>query len=99
MSGCWYTDEEIAGMDEQLAEVVAIKDSAITCLREIAAMGRKAGSERATQWLLQHGYPLEEGGYLPGKGFVDSHPPVTVRGEPMACARGKCADGYFGAEG
>jgi hypothetical protein len=71
--------------------------SAITCLREIAAMGKKAGSERATQWLLQHGYPLEEGGYLPGKGFVDSHPPVMVRGEPMACPCGKChPDGYFG---
>jgi hypothetical protein len=67
--------------------------SAIACLREIAA----AGSELATQWLLQHGYPLEEGGYVPGKGFVDSHPPVMVRGEPMACPCGKChPDGYFG---
>lgn len=48
-------------------------DSAITCLREIAAMGKKVGSERATQWLLQHGYPLEEGGYVPGaQGFGDA---------------------------
>jgi hypothetical protein len=25
-----------------------------------------------------------------------AHPPVTVRGEPMACPCGKCPDGYFG---
>lgn len=29
-----------------------------------------------------------------------AHPPVTVRGEPMACPCGKCYPaGYFGAEG
>lgn len=28
-----------------------------------------------------------------------SHPPIPVRGEPMACPCGKCPDGYFGAEG
>jgi hypothetical protein len=45
-------------------------DSAIQCLREIAAMNRKAGSETAQHWLLQHGYPIEEGGYIPGRGFI-----------------------------
>ena len=47
--------------------------SAIQCLREIAAMGKKAGSETAQHWLLQHGYPIEEGGYVPGaQGFGDA---------------------------
>lgn len=45
-------------------------DSAINCLREIASLGRKAGSELAIQWLAQHGYPLEAGGYVPGRGFL-----------------------------
>jgi hypothetical protein len=48
-------------------------NSAIQCLREIAAMNRKAGSETAQHWLLQHGYPIEEGGYVPGaQGFGDA---------------------------
>jgi hypothetical protein len=70
MSGCYYTDDEIAGMDAQLAETAGVRDSAIQCLREIAAMGKKAGSETAQHWLLQYGYPLEEGGYIPGRGFI-----------------------------
>lgn len=45
--------------------------SAVQCLREIADMGRKAGSETAKNWLYQHGYPREPDGYVPGKGFVD----------------------------
>jgi hypothetical protein len=67
--------------------------SAITCLREIAAMGKKAGSERATQWLLQHGYPLEEGGYLPGKGFVDSPPPSWCAASPWRARVGSATRG------
>lgn len=54
---------QIIQLDNKLA-------SAITCLREIAAMGKKAGSEHATHWLQQHGYALEEGGYVPGQGFT-----------------------------
>jgi hypothetical protein len=71
MTGCYYTDEEIAGMDEQLAEVVATQNSAINCLREIAAMlpKRTGGSELAASWLAQHGYALEADGYVPGVGF------------------------------
>lgn len=47
-------------------------ESAVDMLRCIAAMGRKAGSESAKHWLLSHGYPLEPGGYIPGKGFDDT---------------------------
>lgn len=43
--------------------------SAVEALRDIAAMGKKAGSESAKNWLLSHGYALEEGRYVPGKGF------------------------------
>ena len=43
--------------------------SAIECLRDIASMGHKAGSETARNWLLSHGYALEDGGYVPGRGF------------------------------
>lgn len=49
----------------------AALQSAVDCLREIADMGKKAGSETATNWLQQHGIPREEGGYVPGKGFSD----------------------------
>jgi hypothetical protein len=54
-------------------------ESAIDCLRCIAAMGRKAGSESARHWLLQHGYPMEEGGHVPGKGFRDEPVNITER--------------------
>lgn len=56
-------------------------DSAVDCLRDIAAlMGSKtarrkvkeAGCDIAAHWLIRHGYPLEDGGYLPGKGFADN---------------------------
>lgn len=56
-------------------------DSAVQCLREIAAlMGSKtarrkvkeAGCDIAANWLLRHGLPLEPGGYVPGRGFVDT---------------------------
>lgn len=43
----------------------------ITALREIAAMGNKAGSETAKHRLAQLGIPLEDGGYVAGKGFKD----------------------------
>lgn len=33
------------------------------------------------------------------RGIYGAHPPIPVRGEPMACPCGKCPDGYFGAEG
>lgn len=55
---------------EAVAAVRVEVESAIQCLREIAAMGKKAGSEAAQHWLLQHGYPLEDGGYVPGRGFL-----------------------------
>jgi len=45
---------------------------AVQCLREIADMGRKAGSETAKNWLLSHGYARTAGGYVPGKGFEDT---------------------------
>jgi hypothetical protein len=32
-------------------------------------MTGSAGSETATNWLIAHGYALEAGGYIPGKGF------------------------------
>ena len=47
-------------------------ESAIDCLRDIAAMGRKAGSETAKNWLQAHHYPLEEDGYVPGVGFAET---------------------------
>jgi len=47
--------------------------SAVECLRDIAAMGRKAGSESAKNWLYQHGYPLEGGGYVPGRGYASDY--------------------------
>lgn len=43
--------------------------SAVDVLRCIAAMGTTPGSETAQNWLLSHGFALEEGGYIPGKGF------------------------------
>jgi hypothetical protein len=46
-------------------------DSAINCLREIANLSKKMGSEMAASWLAQHGYPRDPGGYVPGKGFAD----------------------------
>jgi hypothetical protein len=46
--------------------------SAIECLREIADMGKKAGSETAKNWLIKHQLARVEGGYVPGKGFVDN---------------------------
>lgn len=49
--------------------VMTLLDSAVEALRCIAAMGKKAGSETAKNWLLSHGFALEEGGYIPGKGF------------------------------
>ena len=45
--------------------------SAIECLRDIASMGQKAGSETARNWLIAHGYAREAGGYVPGRGFED----------------------------
>jgi len=50
----------------------AVLRSAIDCLRDIAAMGKKAGSETARNWLIRYGYPMEDGGYVPGKGFRTS---------------------------
>lgn len=60
-------DEAVAKAANQQAVA-----SAVQCLRDIAAMGKKAGSETAHHWLLTHGYPLEEGGYVPGRGFSDA---------------------------
>jgi len=50
--------------------------SAVEALREIAAMRgtskrQKVNCERAITWLYAHGYALEDGGYLPGKGFTE----------------------------
>lgn len=53
--------------------MTALLESAVECLRDIAAMGRKAGSETAKNWLYQHGYPLEEGGYVPGRGYASDY--------------------------
>lgn len=47
-------------------------ESAVQCLREIADMGRKAGSETAKNWLIVHGLAREPGGYVPGKGFEET---------------------------
>lgn len=47
----------------------ATLESAVDCLRDIAAMSRKVGSETARNWLIAHGYALEDGGYIPGMGF------------------------------
>lgn len=52
-------------------------DSAIERLREIAALKgsskrQRVNSELAISWLLAHGYALEEGGYVPGKGFENT---------------------------
>ena len=55
-------------------------ESAVECLRDIAAMGRKAGSETAKNWLYQHGYPLEEGGYVPGRGYASDYESQHVSG-------------------
>jgi hypothetical protein len=51
--------------------------SAVERLREIAALKgtskrQRVNSELAISWLLAHGYALTDGGYLPGKGFVDN---------------------------
>jgi hypothetical protein len=44
--------------------------SAIQCLREIAALrGTSKCQKRAINWLYTHGYALQDGGYIPGKGF------------------------------
>lgn len=63
-------DDRIVSLG-RLSERVVQLESAVDTLRCIAAMGKKAGSEAAKNWLLTHGFPLEEGGYLPGKGFAD----------------------------
>lgn len=52
-------------------------DSAVDCLRAIADMGKKVGSETAANWLQQHGFPREEDGYVPGRGFTPDETPAT----------------------
>lgn len=47
----------------------ATLESAVDCLRDIAAMSRKVGSETARNWLIAHGYALEDGGYIPRNGI------------------------------
>lgn len=44
-------------------------DSAVECLRQIAALSRRQASDLAKNWLATHGYAREEGGYVAGKGF------------------------------
>jgi hypothetical protein len=56
----------------ELCDLAEDLGSAVNCLQEIAAMSRKMGSETAANWLQQHGYPREPGGYVAGKGFSDS---------------------------
>lgn len=63
-------EEAAQALERTSVETAAPLDGAIEALRDIAAMGRKAGSETAKHWLLSHGYALEEGGYVPGKGFA-----------------------------
>ena len=62
-------DVDIKVPDNATLRLMAEHASLLQCVREIAAMNRKAGSETAKNWLYQHGYALEEGGYIPGKGF------------------------------
>lgn len=65
--GEWQDCDSISFCEEQSAEL----SSAIECLRDIAAMGKKAGSETARNWLIANGHAREEGGYVPGKGFEE----------------------------
>lgn len=44
------------------------RQALVAALRDIAAMGNKAGSETAKHRLAQLGIALEDGGYIPGKG-------------------------------
>jgi len=61
----------VAGYSQMFEHLHFITPSAIDCLRDIAAMGNKAGSETAKNWLLQHGIPADDDeGYVPGKGFA-----------------------------
>ena len=63
-------------------EAPRLLNSAVERLREIAALKgtskrQRVNSELAISWLLAHGYPLTDGGYLPGKGFVDNEQQET----------------------
>lgn len=64
----------MVGMDYERKNLADLLASAVNALREVAALkgtSKRQGknSEIAANWLIQHGYPLEEDGYLPGKGF------------------------------
>lgn len=62
-----------------------VLDSAVESMRDIAAMGRKPGSEIAENWLLSHGYALDKDGCVPGKGFRDETAADTGNTEVWAC--------------
>jgi hypothetical protein len=58
--------------------------SAVEALRDIASFKglskrQRINSERAITWLYAHGYPLEPGGYVPGKGFCDTDLDTAAR--------------------
>lgn len=55
--------------DEKFRKLKDKLDSAVNCLRDIADMSKKVGSETAANWLQSHGYARTKGGYIPGKGF------------------------------
>jgi hypothetical protein len=57
-----FTENCVATCDGYVS--VADYMAAIRTLQEIAAMGRKAGSEAARHRLAQLGEPLEPGGYV-----------------------------------
>ncbi len=57
-------------------ERAKLLDSAIETMRDIASLAgtskrQRHNSDIAKNWLLQHGIPLEAGGYVPGKGFTE----------------------------
>ena len=60
--------EALAGW--QPLEPDATLTSAVACLREIAAMGKKAGSETAKHWLTMHGIDWETGDVTPDYGSM-----------------------------
>lgn len=67
-----------------------ILDSAVECLRQIAALSRRQASDLAKNWLATHGYAREEGGYVAGKGFEAEVIPApgilcTTRYYPCGC--------------
>lgn len=71
-------------IEPKLDRVTRTLESAIDCLRDIAAIKgtskrQRANSEIAANWLRTHGYAVEPGGYIPGVGYEDATPALLRR--------------------